>query len=81
MTKPNFVLLPPRETLADNELLARAASFHAAMARRRTVRDFSDRPVPRDVIEHCLRTAGSAPNGANLQPWHFVAVSEPAIEA
>jgi iodotyrosine deiodinase len=80
VTKPNFVLLPPRETLADNELLARAASFHAAMARRRTVRDFSDRAVPRDVIEHCLHTAGSAPNGANLQPWHFVAVSEPQLK-
>ncbi len=80
MTKPSFVLLPPRETLADSELLARAASFHAAMARRRTVRDFSDRPVPRDVIEHCLSTAGSAPNGANLQPWHFVAVSEPQLK-
>ena len=50
------------------------------MARRRTVRDFSDRPVPREVIEHCLRTAGSAPNGANLQPWHFVAVSDPALK-
>jgi nitroreductase len=50
------------------------------MARRRTVRDFSDRPVPRAVIEDCLRTAGSAPNGANLQPWHFVAVSNPALK-
>ena len=80
MTKPNFVLLPPRETLADNELLARAANFHVAMARRRTVRNFSDRPIPQDVIEHCLRTAGSAPNGANLQPWHFVAVSDPALK-
>ena len=50
------------------------------MARRRTVREFSDRPVAREVIETCLRTAGSAPNGANLQPWHFVAVSDPAIK-
>ena len=50
------------------------------MARRRTVRDFSDRPVPREVIEDCLRTAGSAPNGANLQPWHFVAVSDPVLK-
>ena len=50
------------------------------MARRRTVRDFSDRPVPREVIESCLRTAGSSPNGANLQPWHFVAVSDPALK-
>jgi iodotyrosine deiodinase len=80
VTKLNFVPLPPRATLTDNELLARASNFHAEMVRRRTVRDFSDRPVPREVIEHCLSTAGSAPNGANLQPWHFVAVSDPALK-
>src|SRR5881398_2325411 len=45
------------------------------MQRRRTIRDFSDRPVPRDVIEYCIRAAGTAPSGANLQPWHFGAVS------
>ena len=50
------------------------------MARRRTVRDFSDRPVARALIEQCLRAAGSAPNGANLQPWHFVAVSDPNLK-
>jgi len=50
------------------------------MQKRRTVRDFSDRPVPREVIEYCIRTAGTAPNGANLQPWHFVAVSDPAVK-
>ncbi|MBA3544696.1 MAG: nitroreductase family protein [Chthoniobacterales bacterium] len=50
------------------------------MAARRTVRDFSDRPVPREVIEKCLRTAGSAPNGANLQPWHFVALRDRALK-
>jgi nitroreductase len=80
VTKPNFVALPPRETLTDNELLAHASNFHAAMARRRTIRDFSDRAVPRETIEFCLRTAGSAPNGANLQPWHFVAVGDPALK-
>jgi iodotyrosine deiodinase len=72
--------LPSREILSNEEISARAANFHAQMARRRTVRDFSDRPVPREVIEDCLRTAGSAPNGANLQPWHFVAVSDPALK-
>jgi len=61
-------------------LLARSAEFYAEMARRRTVRDFSARPVPRSVIENCLRIAGSAPNGANLQPWHFVAVSDPVLK-
>lgn len=72
--------LPPRENLTDAELLARAANFYHAMARRRTVRDFSNRPVPRELIEDCIRTAGSAPNGANLQPWHFVAVSDPVVK-
>ena len=80
MSKPNFIPLPPRESFTDEELIARATSFHEEMARRRTVRDFSARPVERTVIEHCLRTAGCAPNGANLQPWHFVAVSDPALK-
>jgi iodotyrosine deiodinase len=80
VSKPNFIPLPPQESFTDEQLIARAASFHEEMARRRTVRDFSARPVPRDVIENCLRTAGSAPNGANLQPWHFVAVSDPGLK-
>ncbi len=80
MPKPNFIPLPRREDLTDDELLARAKQFCEKIAQRRTVRDFSDRPVPRAVIETCLRTAGSAPSGANLQPWHFVAVSDPALK-
>ena len=80
MSKPNFIPLSPRDFLADDELLARATKFHDEMAHRRTVREFSERPVPRAVIEQCLRTAGSAPNGANLQPWHFVAVSDPVLK-
>ncbi|MGE3275368.1 MAG: nitroreductase family protein [Vicinamibacterales bacterium] len=63
-------------TYHDEEALARrAAAFHADIARRRTVRDFSGRPVPRAVIADAIRAAGTAPSGANLQPWHFVAVS------
>ena len=50
------------------------------MQRRRTVRHFSDRPVPREVIEECLLTAGTAPSGANMQPWHFVVVSDPHMK-
>lgn len=57
------------------ELVRRARQFEQTMRRRRTVRDFDARPVPREVIESAIRTAGSAPSGANLQPWHFVAVS------
>ncbi|MBL8046346.1 MAG: nitroreductase family protein [Anaerolineales bacterium] len=59
-----------------DEMFRRAADFRAEMQRRRTVRHFSPRAVPPAIIEECLRTAGTAPNGANLQPWHFVVVSE-----
>jgi nitroreductase len=62
------------------EMKKRATEFRQNMQRRRTVRHFSDRPVPREVIEECLLTAGSAPNGANLQPWHFVVVSDPKVK-
>ena len=56
------------------EMRQRVERFYTDMARRRTVREFSDRPVPRDIIETALRAAGTAPSGANLQPWHFVVV-------
>lgn len=62
---------PPPE-----ELEARSAAVYERYRQRRTVRDYSDRPVPRAVIESCIQAAGTAPSGANLQPWHFVAVSE-----
>lgn len=61
-------------------MLCRAAEFRQQMQRRRTVRFFSDHPVPREVIEDCLLAAGTAPSGANLQPWHFVVVGDPAIK-
>jgi nitroreductase len=80
VSNPTFVALPSRPHLTDDEIAARASDIYSQMERRRTVRDFSDRPVPRGVIENCLRTAGSAPNGANLQPWHFVALSDRSLK-
>ncbi len=62
------------------EMQQRAQEFYALMQQRRSVRDFSDRPVPREIIETCLQTAGTAPSGANKQPWHFVAVSDLAVK-
>ncbi len=62
------------------EMKQRTADFRKDMQRRRTIRHFSDRPVPREIIEECLLTAGSAPSGANLQPWHFVVVSNPKVK-
>ena len=72
--------LPPREALDDEARLARARAFADHLHARRTVRDFAPTPVPRAIIEHCLRAAGSAPSGANQQPWRFVAVSEPGLK-
>lgn len=57
------------------QMRKRVADFYEDVSRRRTVRQFSDRPVPRDIIESALHAAGTAPSGANLQPWHFVVVS------
>lgn len=76
-----FVPLPGYQATEPATMKARAAEFYAHIRRRRTVREFSDRPVPREVIEDCLRAAGTAPNGANLQPWHFVVVADPAIKS
>ena len=70
-----FIPLPGYTEYPIEEMRARLHAFYEDVNRRRTVRDFSDRPVPRDLIEEALRAAGTAPSGANLQPWHFVVVS------
>src|SRR5947207_5919780 len=80
MTLPRLVPAPKIDNRSDEELLMRAREFYEIMQRRRTFRNFSDRPVPREVIEYCIRAAGTAPSGANLQPWHFVAVSDPVVK-
>ena len=64
----------------EEEMKIRASSFYRQMRKRRSVRSFSDRAVPRKVIEDCLRAAGTAPSGANMQPWHFVVVENPAVK-
>jgi nitroreductase len=80
MTPPTLIPLSGYTELPLDEMSRRAASFYEGMGRRRTVREFSDRAVPRDVIENCLRAAGTAPSGANMQPWHFVVISDAAIK-
>jgi iodotyrosine deiodinase len=70
--------LPAYREYPAAEMIDRARAFHADLARRRTVRDFDARPVPREVIEHCLRAAGTAPSGANQQPWFFCVVTDAA---
>lgn len=66
--------------LSDDDRLARATAFYEQMRRRRSVRFFSDRPVAREVLEAIVATAGTAPSGANKQPWTFVIVIDPALK-
>lgn len=80
MTHPQFIPLTTYHEYPVEEMKRRAIAFREEMQHRRTVRYFSNRLVPREVIEDCLLAAGSAPSGANLQPWHFVVVSDPAIK-
>lgn len=77
---PAFVPLTTFIERAPEEMKMRSREFYEELRRRRTVRDFSPRPVDRQVIEDCLRAAGTAPSGANLQPWHFVVISDAATK-
>lgn len=71
----------PYPELNDATRIERARAFLTEMATRRSCRDFSDAPVPREVIEAAIRVAGSAPSGANRQPWHFCAIEAPEAKA
>ena len=64
----------------DEEMRIRSMSFLKSLSNRRTIRDFSDKPIEREVMENCIRVAGTAPSGANMQPWHFVLISDPEIK-
>ena len=80
MQQTELIPLPDFPTYSEAEMLARAAAFYDEVRRRRTVRHFSNRDVPRKIVEHCLLAAGAAPNGANLQPWHFVVVRDAQVK-
>lgn len=80
MPKPKFNPLSEYREYPEDIMRQRAADFYTEIRRRRTVRDFSNRDVPRDIIDNCIRSAGTAPNGANLQPWHFVVVSDADVK-
>jgi iodotyrosine deiodinase len=77
---PNFMPLPAHIEYAPDEMSSRATVFYHQIRRRRSVRQFSDRAVPQEIIATCLRAAGTAPSGANLQPWQFVVVADPAVK-
>ncbi len=77
MTIYPTIALPPNRDVPIEEVRQRLTAFYEDMNQRRTVREFSARPVPKDIIETALRAANTAPSGANLQPWHFVVISGP----
>ncbi len=66
--------IPDRWNLSDDEMIRRSEEFYQLMQKRHTVRDYSTRSVPREVIENCIKIAGLAPSGANHQPWHFAVI-------
>lgn len=80
VSTPRFISFRRRREFSDAEIYERSGAFAEKMQQRRSVRQFSSRAVSREIIEECLRAAGSSPSGANLQPWHFVAVADPALK-
>jgi len=80
MSKHKFIPLSQYIEYDKAEIVASSRKFYNEIKRRRTVREFSDRLIPDEVIENCLMAAGTAPNGANKQPWHFVVVTNPQIK-
>jgi nitroreductase len=80
MTKLKFISRSNYKEYPFDEMLKRSQAFYEDIKRRRTVRDFSDKPVQKEIIENCIKAAVTAPSGANLQPWHFVVVSNPEIK-
>ena len=80
MSNSKFIPLNQYIEYPVDKMRSRSIELYSDMKRRRSVRQFSDRKVPRDIIDNCLQTASTAPSGANLQPWHFVVVSDPEIK-
>lgn len=80
MTEGKFLPLHDYRRYTESVMIERASEFYKEMCCRRTIRDFSDEPVDRRIIENCIRAAGRAPSGANQQPWKFVVVSDTAMK-
>ena len=79
---PEYKFLPLRnyKRYSVKEMIKKSEDFYNNTKTRRSVRDFSNKPVAKEIINNCIRAAGTAPSGANLQPWHFVIVSDPEVK-
>ena len=80
MTNPKFIPYTDFELLNEKEMLKRSKEFYDKIKKRRTIRHFSNKKIPIDVIKNCLLAAGTAPNGANMQPWSFVVITNKTIK-
>lgn len=80
MTEPKLIPIPDTRRYSDERMLERARAFTDELTLRRTVRHFSRELVPYSIIQECLRAAGSAPSGANMQPWHFVVIEDSDVK-
>jgi iodotyrosine deiodinase len=78
--KKNFIPYTTPLHLTQEEMLSQSAQFYEFMKTRRSIRDFSDRDIPQEIIDNCIKTAGTAPSGANQQPWHFVIIRDASIK-
>jgi len=82
MSQEDYPFVPlDFRSFPEDEMLERVSEFCRDLSRRRTVRDYSDRQVPRDVVRQAVLAAGTAPSGAHKQPWTFAIVSDPAVKA
>ena len=80
MKPPNYTSLKNYPQYPEQEMLVRARGVLDVLSTRRTIREFSDKPVLREIIEACIAAAGTAPSGANHQPWYFTAISNPEMK-
>lgn len=80
MSKYKFTPHASYKRIDEAQMILKAESFYTQMKNRRTIREFSTDPIPRQILEHVLLTAGTAPNGANMQPWHFVVVQNSELK-
>lgn len=76
-----FIPLTGNIKIPENEMLVKSEIFNLLMQKRRSIREFSSEPINEEIIKNCLKTAGSAPSGANKQPWHFVVVKDQKVKS